>query len=88
MSVRSYDVTELVDFVVQPNGSIRIDPSSLPTDLHGLLMCPNCGWCYPARVLGLVPDHELELPSELCPGSGQVPRNPESDRRPLWNLIP
>jgi rubredoxin len=55
--------------------------------VHGLLMCPNCGWLYKERP-GLVPDHELELPSEKCPGSGQVPRNPESDRRPLWNRLP
>ena len=57
-------------------------------------MCPHCGLAYdPAEVpwhlrsvSGLVPEHfAAETGPERCPGSWQGPRNPESDRRPLWN---
>jgi hypothetical protein len=59
-------------------------------------MCPHCGWIFPSRaawenpeIPGKVPRHPECLdklpgtPGE-CPGSLQHPRNPESDRRPLW----
>lgn len=56
-------------------------------------MCPHCGWRYrwrdhetdPWGFVGLVPIHGSPLPNaEPCPGTGQAPRNPESDRRRLW----
>jgi len=49
-------------------------------------MCPHCGkltkvskrGCWPHKYLG-----------DRCPGSNQIPRNAESDRRELWNgLLP
>ncbi len=65
------------------------------------LQCPHCGWQYdPAdystpgddgRSFSLVPAH-ADIPTAMvhdirvdCPGTEQHPRNPESDRRPLWN---
>lgn len=47
-----------------------------------MIMCPHCGWLFDAT--GLVPDHDVPQ----CPGSHQNPRNPETDRRPLWNGNP
>lgn len=62
--------------------------------MDGDSMCPHCGWVFPTSLLpsahplpGLVPLHGSPgpLPSQPgCPGTGQVPRNPESDRRRLW----
>ena len=60
-----------------------------------MLMCPYCGWKYDpqsfsepgddGRPFALVPTHAAMSPAEItCPGSEQHPRNPESDRRPLW----
>jgi hypothetical protein len=51
-------------------------------------MCPHCGWRFDSDRLsgGLVPGHDFSGWS--CPGSGQTPRNPESDRRPLWKDLP
>lgn len=49
--------------------------------------CPHCGWRYAGSSDGLVPIHKWEPEpgkSTRCPGSEQSPRNPESDRRPLW----
>ena len=50
-------------------------------------MCPHCGWKFPASRAqgGLVPTHDYPPPCRsVCPGSKQAPRNPLSDRRPLW----
>jgi len=54
-------------------------------------MCPHCGWRFDALLAhdnsGLVPHHAYPptpVGGRLCPGSDQAPRNPESDRRPLW----
>ncbi len=51
-------------------------------------MCPHCGWKFDAaQCKGLVPPHMWERgPKDCirCPGSEQAPRNPDSDRRPLW----
>ena len=50
-------------------------------------MCPHCGWCYDADKSddGLVPTHDFPKPCRsVCPGSKQTPRNPHSDKRPLW----
>lgn len=55
------------------------------------LMCPHCGWRYPVgRGRGLVPGHAVRgyRTGMYCPGSAQNPRNPESDRRPLWKDLP
>lgn len=51
-------------------------------------MCPHCGLRYDRQICGdgLVPVHHAAEPTRgVCPGSGQVPRNPETDRRPLWS---
>lgn len=57
------------------------------------LMCPHCGfrydpngvpWHLHCSVERLVPEHFLDGGPGRCPGSWQNPRNPESDRRPLW----
>jgi hypothetical protein len=65
-----------------------------------IMLCPHCGRLYSARACRpLIPEHtiaelrkndqpmsdikEVMTPTK-CPGSGQVPRNAESDRRPLW----
>lgn len=53
-------------------------------------MCPHCGWTYPSCIaydndgVGLVPVHSDASTNYRCDGSEQAPRNPESDRRPLW----
>ena len=60
-----------------------------------MLMCPHCGWQYDpqkfskpgddGRPFALVPTHDFPKPArQVCPGTEQHPRNPESDRRPLW----
>lgn len=59
-----------------------------------MLMCPHCGWQYDPNDERYPPDtapHELvpyhdDYPPlrSCCPGSKQHPRNPETDRRPLW----
>ena len=49
-------------------------------------MCPHCGWKYEGRG-GLVPIHFTANPGGRCQGSGQVPRNAESDKRPLWTEL-
>ena len=46
------------------------------------MKCPHCGRIYPNLRTALIPRHQLG--SEVCPGSGQYPRNAESDKRPLW----
>lgn len=62
-------------------------------------MCPHCGWRFDALLAhqnkfgaGLVPEHAYPrygpVGGRLCPGSNQNPRNPESDRRPLWKDLP
>ena len=63
-----------------------------------MLMCPHCGWQYdpndkkyPAKTAPheLVPYHDENPPLRaVCPGSKQHPRNPETDRRPLWRDLP
>lgn len=49
-------------------------------------MCPNCGKLF--KPCKLIPSH-YELYYEIlrinCQGSKQIPRCPESDKRPLWN---
>lgn len=48
-------------------------------------MCPHCGALSPARG-SLIPNHNYPpLTRQLCPGSQQNPRHPESDGRQLWN---
>jgi len=63
--------------------------------------CPHCGWTYDPAVSGhgLVPWHQVRNDdpgsehvvdrakgiARPCPGYQQVPRNAESDRRPLWS---
>ncbi len=49
-------------------------------------MCPHCGWLTPAT--GLIPTHGWLTTHQVCPGSDQNPRCPESDGRPLWNGEP
>lgn len=52
------------------------------------MMCPHCGEMVGTRNHLTVP-HPLETDQRaVCPGSGQVPRNAESDRRVLWNGEP
>lgn len=46
-----------------------------------MVMCPYCGDLFRART-GLIPEHGV---GANCLGSLQIPRNPESDGRPLWN---
>lgn len=47
------------------------------------IICPHCGmepkWL---EHFSLVPEHSFA--GRRCEGSHQVPRNSESDRRPLW----
>jgi hypothetical protein len=49
-------------------------------------MCPHCGWKYPLYQArnSKVPPHASIANEPYCPGTGQNPRNPESDMRPLW----
>jgi DnaJ-class molecular chaperone len=49
-----------------------------------MLMCPWCGWQFEDRRGHLVPEHGCDGHAVQCPGVGQNPRNPLSDRRPLW----
>jgi hypothetical protein len=60
------------------------------TDLAGKSMCPHCGKLFRSILNnGLIPRHTIEInDTESCPGSGQNPRNPESDFRLLWNGEP
>lgn len=52
------------------------------------LMCPHCGWIYSA-LASLVPNHCFpEATFTVCPGSGQSPRNAETDKRPPWKDAP
>ena len=61
-----------------------------------LLKCPCCGWNYDPDEYAsayapreLVPHHAHPYPGgSWCPGSDQHPRNPETDRRPLWKDLP
>jgi hypothetical protein len=49
-------------------------------------MCPHCGEIF-ARLKSdsLIPTHDFPKPCRsVCPGSGQNPRNADTDRRPLW----
>ncbi len=55
-----------------------------------LSMCPACGkligrvdMMLAEPIPGLIPRHDSA--GAECAGTGQSPRNPESDRRPLWN---
>lgn len=50
-------------------------------------MCPHCGRLFkPEEVAGLIPVHTWHPPIwPECPGSLQNPRNPETDRRRLWD---
>lgn len=48
-------------------------------------MCPHCGWRF-AATNRLVPKHDVN--SVPCPGSEQNPRNPDSDKSPLWCFKP
>lgn len=62
------------------------------------VMCPHCGETFDGCSSALIPVHVMKLsPGQdvvfrktaiqyriNCPGSGQIPRNPESDKRPLW----
>lgn len=56
-------------------------------------MCPHCGRLFSERGQ-LIPKHRQRNGKKPlsgavdCPGSWQGPRNPESDRRPLWNGQP
>lgn len=55
----------------------------MKTRTRGKLKCPHCGLVYARkRGIWLVPRHKYA--GRRCEGSGQVPRNPESDKRPLW----
>jgi hypothetical protein len=48
-------------------------------------MCPHCGEIFTRLADSLIPTHDFPKPCrEVCPGSGQTPRNPDSDRRRLW----
>ncbi len=61
-------------------------------------MCPQCGKLFGRLKGSLIPVHPDLRPidpaaftissSSSCPGSEQNPRNPLSDRRPLWNGEP
>lgn len=52
-------------------------------------MCPHCGEMFVKDVCGLVPYHSWPKPTrQVCPGSQQNPRCPESDARPLWSGDP
>lgn len=64
----------------------------------GRLMCPHCGWRYsppfnagvPHQCTVRVPWHPEEVdggyPNYVeCPGARSVPRNPDTDLRPLGN---
>lgn len=49
-------------------------------------MCPHCGQDVDLEMGSLTVFHCQPMPARgRCPGSGQYPRNAESDGRPLWN---
>lgn len=50
-------------------------------------MCPHCGEIVRlSEGDWLTATHDWPKPTrQVCPGSQQNPRNPESDGRPLWN---
>lgn len=59
------------------------------------VMCPHCGELFGYRALmksaiaGKIPTHDYQKPCRsVCPGSLQAPRNPQTDRRPLWKDDP
>ncbi len=63
----------------------------------GEAMCPHCGRrfsyaeCWESGIFGTILEHAYPatpVGGRLCPGSLQGPRNPESDRRPLWKDLP
>lgn len=45
-------------------------------------MCPHCGALFDSDYS--IPVHFYEN-GAYCSGTGQVPRNPLTDGRPLWN---
>ena len=51
-----------------------------------MMKCPHRGREYSDRACRpLIPTHDYpKLARQVCPGSGQQPRNAESDMRPLW----
>lgn len=54
-------------------------------------MCPSCGQLFETAT-SIIPDH-VHVSADgcdriTCMGSGQHARNPDSDRRPLWNGLP
>ena len=52
-------------------------------------MCPHCGELFPISDRDLVPIHyDLRPVRVVCPGTGQIWRNPQSDARPLWSGEP
>jgi hypothetical protein len=55
-----------------------------------VMKCPHCGREYsPQACKPLIPTHDWPPPCRaVCPGSGQIPRNAETDRRPLWKDDP
>lgn len=51
-------------------------------------MCPSCGFIFETEG-SIIPDHSPAPPTrEVCAGSGQHARNPDTDRRFLWNGKP
>lgn len=55
-----------------------------------MLKCPHCGELFtPAQLKSdLTPTHDFPRPCRaVCPGSGQYPRDAESDNRPLWKDV-
>lgn len=50
-------------------------------------MCPHCGEIFSRTQRTLIPTHG-KLGERVCPGSGQIPRNPDSDKRLLWKDLP
>lgn len=65
------------------NGPLQVDVK---------LMCPHCGLLFGYADLRdrLIPGHAVRgyKTGMYCPGSNQNPRNPETDRRPLWKELP
>lgn len=51
-----------------------------------IMKCPHCGREYSSRARKpLIPTHDYPPTCRsVCPGSGQTPRNAETDFRPLW----
>lgn len=51
-------------------------------------MCPHCGKTFARLRRSLIPAHDFPVPCRAaCPGSQQHPRNPDTDKRPLWKDI-